>query len=144
MVQVTVGTSATQPSPKPLFALLFAPFGVWSRWRLGLFNGLYKTFPIGTFAANMLACSAVALISGIQKHYTLDAWAAYVLASFDDGFCGCLSTVSTFIAEVVDKLPPVSAAGKGNTFFSSGIFYAVASVVGGLCCGAIFYLPWTA
>eukprot|EP00964_Phaeocystis_antarctica_P100808 scaffold66375_cov66-Phaeocystis_antarctica.AAC.1 len=28
--------------------------------------------------------------------------------------------VSTFIAEVVDKLPPISTPAKGNAFFSSG------------------------
>ena len=28
--------------------------------------------------------------------------------------------MSTFIAEVVDKLPPVSTPAKGNAFFSSG------------------------
>ncbi|KAL1520994.1 hypothetical protein AB1Y20_022551 [Prymnesium parvum] len=137
-------TSESNPSPAPVFALLFAPFGAWSRWRLGLYNGRFPTFPIGTFAANMIACALDALISGVGATHSisLKPWPDMVLDQFAFGFCGCLSTVSTFIAEVADKLQPVSIPGKGNHFFSSGVFYAIASLCGGFAIGCVCYFPW--
>ena len=41
------------------FALLFAPFGALLRWKLALLNGRmprWKWFPVGTLAANLIAC----------------------------------------------------------------------------------------
>ena len=41
------------------FALLFAPFGALLRWKLALLNGRmpkWKWYPVGTLAANLVAC----------------------------------------------------------------------------------------
>ena len=39
-----------------LLSLFFAPFGVLARWKLSSLNTRFPAFPVGTFAANMIAC----------------------------------------------------------------------------------------
>ena len=69
------------PSPAPLFDLFFAPFGVWLRWRLGLLNGRFKTFAIGTFAANIIACAIDCFIAGAEYRYTFDPWSLMIMTA---------------------------------------------------------------
>ena len=86
----------------------------------------------------------VALISGILREGSLGAFPRMLLGAVADGGTGSLSTVSTFVVEVADKLPPIYVAGQGNSFVRSGPFYALASLLGGLALGALIYLPWLA
>ena len=69
------------PSPAPLFDLFFAPFGVWLRWRLGLLNGRFKTFPIGTFTANIIACAIDCFIAGAEYRYTFNPWSLMIMTA---------------------------------------------------------------
>ena len=49
------------------------------------------------------------------------------------GFSGSLSTVSTFVAEILDKIEPIRVPGKELAWRRSGAFYALVTViVGGL------------
>ncbi|KAL3638798.1 hypothetical protein CASFOL_016705 [Castilleja foliolosa] len=86
-------------------ACMVGPFGVWIRWFLARFNGrgigktgLLKWLPFGTLAANVLAAcimAALAIIKKAVKTKNCDT----VASGLQFGLLGCLSTVSTFIAE---------------------------------------------
>jgi len=77
-----------------LLALLFAVVGAAIRWKFSeMFRKREQNFPIGTFAVNILSCTIFALsrtfIKDFNKHGAITA-----------GFCGALSTMSSFAKEV--------------------------------------------
>ncbi|CAN6288728.1 unnamed protein product [Urochloa humidicola] len=83
-----------------------APPGVWLRWYLARLNGQgigrqqsFKWLPIGTLAANVLAASIMAALAVTSKAVQTKQ-SATILSGIQLGFLGCLSTVSTFAAEV--------------------------------------------
>ncbi|GAV84098.1 CRCB domain-containing protein [Cephalotus follicularis] len=86
-------------------ACLVAPPGVWIRWFLARYNGrgsgsagIFKWVPFGTLTANISAACIMASLSTVNKAVntkTCDTFATGI----QFGFLGCLSTVSTFIAE---------------------------------------------
>lgn len=92
------------------FSVLFAPIGALLRYYLSkYFNGRFKNFPLGTFSANIIGTLLLAiftlLIRGkkssmssvpIVTHVT----ACQLLSGLDDGLCGALTTVSTFVVEL--------------------------------------------
>jgi fluoride ion exporter CrcB/FEX len=86
-------------------------------------------FPCGTFAANMLGTWALAAAMAASKfgvsYHALDAQAA--LYGAVTGFCGCLTTMSTFALEL-HTLPREAA-----------YFYAAASVLGAQLGVALLY-----
>jgi fluoride ion exporter CrcB/FEX len=61
-------------------------------------------FPFGTFAANMIACCIDFIIGGLTNRYSLGYWPMVILPAIRVGYAGSLSTVSTFIAEVGNKI----------------------------------------
>lgn len=72
------------------------------RWQLARFNARFPVFPIGTFAANILACIILGidiLIFGRQST-SLSSYGSAVITGIESGFCGCLSTLSTFVVEL--------------------------------------------
>ncbi|KAL6962114.1 hypothetical protein U1Q18_037068 [Sarracenia purpurea var. burkii] len=87
-------------------ACIVGPFGVWIRWFLARLNGrglgkrgLLKWVPFGTLIANVSAACVMAALATLQKAVTTKA--CYTVTSgIQFGLMGCLSTVSTFIAEV--------------------------------------------
>jgi len=83
-----------------MFALLFAPCGTWLRFYLSDLNIRFTTFPLGTFLANALGTAILATCVALQRTGNRTMLQCQVLQGFDDGFCGCLTTISTFIAEV--------------------------------------------
>ncbi|KAM5540460.1 hypothetical protein V8D89_005918 [Ganoderma adspersum] len=93
-------------------ALLFSFPGTLSRYLLSVFlNPRLRLFPLGTFTANMIGTALLAtfqVLRSIQYPGPLSMNACDVLQGLADGYCGCLTTVSTFAAEV-DALSPRSA-----------------------------------
>jgi len=90
--------------PKPIIAIfLGAGLGALLRWWLGTkLNSLFSTIPPGTLGANLIggyiigaAIAYFATISAIAPE-----WRLFVIT----GFCGGLTTFSTFSAEVVTLL----------------------------------------
>ncbi|XP_039066549.1 fluoride export protein 1 isoform X2 [Hibiscus syriacus] len=86
-------------------ACLVASFGVWIRWFLARFNGhglgksgILRWFPFGTFSANVSAAAIMAGLSTLEKSVNNTNFGT-VAMGIQLGFLGCLSTVSTFIAE---------------------------------------------
>lgn len=79
---------------------MFAPLGAFSRWYLGkLFNGRWNV-PIGTLIANLFgSILLMALLVGF--HEPNDPLEETIwIEAVTKGFCGCLSTVSSFVGEL--------------------------------------------
>lgn len=89
---------------KSIFAIaLGAALGALLRWQLGSkLNSLFPTIPPGTLAANLIGAYVIGL--GIAFFATYSAispeWRLLVVT----GFCGGLTTFSTFSAEVTTLL----------------------------------------
>lgn len=85
-------------------ALLFSFPGTLSRYLLSIFlNPRLKLFPLGTFVANTAGTALLGtfqVLQTIQHPGPLSANACGVLRGLADGYCGCLTTISTFAAEV--------------------------------------------
>ena len=84
-------------------ALLFSFPGVLTRHLLGtLLNSKIPSFPIGTFASNTIA-TAISAISYVFQHVnpiSCNLTTLAMLQGLVDGYTGCLSTVSTYAAEI--------------------------------------------
>lgn len=76
-----------------------AALGAWLRWLLGLaLNALFPSIPPGTLAANLIGGYVIGLaIAFFAQAPTLSPeWRLFVIT----GFCGGLTTFSTFSAEI--------------------------------------------
>jgi len=89
---------------KPVLAIsLGAALGALMRWQLGVrLNGFLPGMPPGTLAANMIGGFVIGLaIAYFAQSPTLPPeWRLFIVT----GFCGGLTTFSTFSAEVVTLL----------------------------------------
>jgi len=86
-----------------------ASLGAVLRWWFGLLlNGLFPTMPPGTLAANLVGGYLVGLAIAFFATYAALApeWRLLVIT----GFCGGLTTFSTFSAEIVGLLQQGRAA----------------------------------
>ena len=128
------------------YTAAFGALGAYLRFRLAPYNKKPPTllccgrasawagadrgrFPCGTFAANMLGSWVLAAAMAAAKfglsYHAIDAQAA--LYGVVTGFCGCLTTMSTFALEL-HTLPR-----------EAGYFYAAASVAGAQLGMALLY-----
>ncbi|KAF2225712.1 CrcB-like protein-domain-containing protein, partial [Elsinoe ampelina] len=89
-----------------LFALVFAPLGTLVRYFVSLqLNSRVKSFPVGTFAVNICGSAVLGMAWDLQRVRIGGvpgggALGCQVLQGIEDGFCGCLTTVSTWVAEL--------------------------------------------
>ncbi|KAI7825938.1 CrcB-like protein-domain-containing protein [Kickxella alabastrina] len=96
-------------------ALLFGPIGTFLRWKLSLLNAHHRRLdrvlpkaivslrlPLGTLIVNVGGTIVLAVIYIFQTGVVVRPSFAscYVLAAMAGGFCGCLTTVSTFVVEL--------------------------------------------
>ncbi|USW50436.1 Putative fluoride ion transporter CrcB [Septoria linicola] len=112
-----------------LFAIVFAPLGALLRFYVSLqMNGFVAWFPLGTFVVNMFGTAIEGMCYDIQ-HVGITAVGGQiggglvgcqVLQGVQDGFCGCLTTISTWVAEIVGLKR------------RHGYLYAASSLIGGL------------
>eukprot|EP00128_Syssomonas_multiformis_P006803 Colp12_sorted_trinity150504_noHs@22450 len=97
-----------------LLVAVFAPFGAILRWVLGKYlNDAADHKWHGTLAANMLGTGILGIFTVIRTNnncWTGDLWASAVFEGVLTGFCGDLSTVSTFASEITKT--PVKKAWK--------------------------------
>ena len=85
------------------FALVFAPIGCLLRFYMSKYlNSRNPSFPFGTFIVNILGTIILGMCFDLQ-HTTSVAGgilSCQVLQGVMEGFCGCVTTVSTWVAEL--------------------------------------------
>lgn len=110
-----------------LFSLVFAPVGCVARFFVSLkLNGRIASFPLGTFAVNVGGTIILGMAYSLQ-HASLQGSSfgggsiigCQVLQGIMDGFCGCLTTVSTWVLELSDLR-------RRHAYFYGGLTVAVA------------------
>ena len=100
-----------------------AALGALLRWQLGLrLNSLFPTVPPGTLAANLIGAYVVGLAVAFFASFSAlsPEWRLLVIT----GFCGGLTTFSTFSAEVTELL----AQGQ----YGAGVLLAATHLAGSL------------
>ncbi|KIV93373.1 hypothetical protein PV10_04589 [Exophiala mesophila] len=87
-----------------VFPLVFAPLGCLLRYYASKhMNGLIPAFPLGTFTVNLFGTAVLGMAYDLQHANSIGASNAIscaVLQGIMEGFCGCLTTVSTWVAEL--------------------------------------------
>lgn len=82
-----------------LYACVFAPTGAYARfWVSRWLNPRVRTFPVGTFVVNVVGTAVLAGV--VVGRYRGGGGGCEVWRGVGDGFCGCFTTVSTFMVEV--------------------------------------------
>ncbi|KAJ4392090.1 hypothetical protein N0V93_005711 [Gnomoniopsis smithogilvyi] len=83
------------------FALVFAPVGTLTRFYAALwFNKWKPSFPLGTFAVNVFGTAILGMAWDLQRVPVGGVLTCQVLQGIEDGLCGCLTTVSTWVSEL--------------------------------------------
>lgn len=116
---------------------LVGPVGVWARWYLARLNGQglgkmgsLKWLPVGTLSANFLAACIMAALSTISKAVNTKR-CRIIVNGVQFGFLGCLSTVSTFVAEVY--------AMRQSGHPGRALAYAVLTILPSFATGILIY-----
>lgn len=122
---------------------ILSPPGTLLRWKLGQCNGKWfqnshrwRYIPFGTFAANVMGCivsiASAAALFRLHDHGKVSKTEALWLGGIKTGFAGNLSTVSSFVKEIV-LLSEKNELG-------AAYLYAIGSVV--ICClvGSVVYV----
>lgn len=85
------------------FALAFAPIGTLMRFYMSLWmNGINPAFPVGTFLVNIFGTAILGMTWDLQRLPMAvgGVLGCQILQGVEDGFCGCLTTVSTWVSEL--------------------------------------------
>ncbi|KAE8370873.1 CrcB-like protein-domain-containing protein [Aspergillus caelatus] len=110
-----------------LFALVFSPIGCLLRFFLSMkLNGRIPHFPLGTFVVNVGGTMLFGMAFSLQ-HATISSSnlgggsyiGCQILQGIMDGFCGCFTTVSTWVLEL-------SALKRGHAYLYGGLTVIVA------------------
>lgn len=80
---------------------LGAALGGMVRGELGRFNSKEPKFPVGTFSANIIGSLLIGLFAALYLDNRMNSSAHLFLVT---GFCGGLTTFSTFSFEVVELI----------------------------------------
>ncbi|KAJ7754250.1 CrcB-like protein-domain-containing protein [Mycena maculata] len=84
-------------------ALLFSFPGTLTRYLLSTrLNAVLPSFPLGTYAANSFGTALLGTFHVLQStaNHPLSPASCTMLQGLGDGYCGCLTTISTFAAEI--------------------------------------------
>ena len=91
---------------RAVFPLVFAPLGCLLRFYASKYlNARIPAFPLGTFACNIFGTAVLGMAWDLQHARGIGAGsgvtnACSVLQGVMEGFCGCLTTVSTWVLEL--------------------------------------------
>jgi fluoride ion exporter CrcB/FEX len=89
---------------RAVLPMVFAPPGCLLRFYASRhMNAIVPAFPLGTFAANILGTAVLGMAFDLQHARSIgasDIISCSVLQGIMEGFCGCLTTVSTWVAEL--------------------------------------------
>ncbi|KAF7137120.1 hypothetical protein CNMCM5793_007184 [Aspergillus hiratsukae] len=130
-----------------IFAIVFAPLGCLLRYYLSLYlNPRVPAFPLGTFTVNIFGTIVLAMcfdlqrVDGVGTAIGADARSApyailtscQVLQGIMDGFCGCATTVSTWVAELngLSRRRQAYVYGVGSVAVALGFFVVIVGSLG--------------
>lgn len=123
-----------------MYAMLLAPIGALARWRMSNLNGTlryYPWFPYGTFLANFIG--SVVSITALAWEYHLEStyhhspfWVIGTLRALRIGLAGCLTTVSTFVAEIHSFMQQHNDCAYPYIWFSLGSSCVVCAFIYGV------------
>ncbi len=85
-----------------LFSIVLSALGTYIRWQLSPLNKAFKHFRLGTFIVNIFGSWVLAAVAVSIRHLGTNEQdvAHQFLIGLGTGFCGCLTTVSTFAVEL--------------------------------------------
>ena len=84
-----------------VFSGVLASLGTYLRWHLSPLNSAFKHFKLGTFLVNVVGGWMLAGIVSLRAVYTEEGDLLHnLLTGMATGWCGCLTTVSTFAVEL--------------------------------------------
>ena len=88
-----------------MYSGCLAPFGALVRWNLSALNGKLpgdlSWIPAGTFIANVSGSVISIIMVALELSMAADGfWTVGTMRAIKVGFCGCLTTVSSFVSEV--------------------------------------------
>ncbi|KIY74150.1 hypothetical protein CYLTODRAFT_385635 [Cylindrobasidium torrendii FP15055 ss-10] len=81
-------------------ALLWAPAGTLVRYALSVKLNRPSKIPWGTFGVNTFGTALLGILHVVQRLGSTSTIACTTLQGMADGFCGCLTTISTFAVEI--------------------------------------------
>jgi len=119
---------------RAVFAMVFAPLGCLGRFYASLYiNRKIVSFPLGTFLVNILGTAILGMSYDLQHVPLGGVVGCQILQGIEDGFCGCLTTVSTWVGEL-------SSLGRRHAYR-----YGAASVAIALCFMVVIMgsMQWT-
>lgn len=132
--------SSSSPKAQLWLACIVGPFGVWIRWFLARLNGRglgksgqLKWVPFGTLIANVSAACVMAALATLKKAVNTETCDT-VASGIQFGLLGCLSTVSTFIAEF--------HAMRGSKYPWRAYVYALCTTLISFVLGTLIYFVW--
>jgi len=86
---------------RAIFALIFAPLGCLGRFYAAIYlNSKIPSFPLGTFVVNIFGTAIIGMTYDLQHVPMGGVVGCQVLQGIEDGFCGCLTTISTWVSEL--------------------------------------------
>lgn len=84
-----------------IYSLIFAPFGSLTRYIFGILFNTNGNLPWGTLLSNTLGSFLYLGIIALHSYLHISSFLIkQILISLIQGYCGCLTTVSTFILEL--------------------------------------------
>jgi len=133
MIAALILTIIDSDNRKIWISCLLAPFGACLRYLLSFRNSMFTDFPMGTFLANIIGTLCLGIFFIFRFAFSQKDFLCHFLVAVGDGFCGCLTTISTFINEL-------NSLNTKNLYVYCLTSVAVAQVV--LCFSFGFY-GWT-
>ena len=85
-----------------MFSCVFSFAGSYTRWHLAPLNAMFIDFKLGTFLVNVLGSWILGATVILRERFgsQLNQFGLAALTGVTTGFCGCLTTVSTFAVEL--------------------------------------------
>ncbi|KAN0063148.1 hypothetical protein ACQY0O_004312 [Thecaphora frezii] len=134
------------PYRRVTFSLILSPPGAILRWYLSRLNlgrvSQRLSIPLGTLSANLLAVAVLSaafagsFVGRPASRGRLDRTACQALDAIQQGFCACLSTISTFVVEV-DSM--AASKGKRRAVRYVAVSWAAGMVVTVLVAGSVWW-----